>query len=253
MRILFLGNNWVGWQVLHWLKEQREEVVGVVLHPPHKRTYGQEILASGPLNPGRIFDGSKLHEAETIDAIRTLQADIALSVLFDYLLRPEFIGLFPRGVINLHPAPLPYNRGQHPNIWSIIEGTPAGVTLHYIDDGIDTGDILAQQEVLVEPVDTGESLYRKLERVAVALFQKTWPQIKAGQVVRIPQDGQVATSHRTRDVEAIDEIDLNRAYRARDLLNLLRARTFPPYKGAYITVDGKRIYLRLQLTYEEKL
>ena len=155
-------------------------------------------------------------------------------------------------MVNLHPAYLPYNRGQYPNVWSIIEGTPAGVTLHYIDEGIDTGGIIARREVPVEPVDTGESLYRKLEATALELFRETWPLIKAGRAQCLPQDKQAGTYHRTRDIEAIDAIDQERDYKAGDLLNLLRARTFPPYKGAYFTADGKRVYLRLQLEYGQE-
>jgi len=52
-----------------------------------------------------------------------------VSVLFDYILKPDFLGMFPGGTINLNPALLPYNRGQYPNVWSIVEGTPAGATI----------------------------------------------------------------------------------------------------------------------------
>ena len=92
--------------------------------------------------------------------------------MFGYILRPNFLRLIPRGCVNVHPALLPYNRGAYPNVWSIVDGSPAGVTIHFVDEGIDTGDIIAQAQVVIEPVDTGESLYRKLERGAVALFPK---------------------------------------------------------------------------------
>src|SRR5205823_2904000 len=156
-----------------------------------------------------------------------------LSVLFDYILSGKFLALFPRGCLNLHPALLPYNRGEYPNVWSIVEGTPSGVTLHYIDEGIDTGDIIAQKAVPVDPVDTGETLYRKLEQASVVLFKETWPHVCAGRAPRIPQILTTGTQHKRRDVETIDEIDLNRSYIAGDLINILRSRTFPPYRGAY--------------------
>ena len=57
---------------------------------------------------------------------------------------------------------LPYNRGMHPWYWSIVDETPAGVTIHFIDENIDEGHIIAQKEVLIDPTDTGESLYGKL-------------------------------------------------------------------------------------------
>lgn len=253
LRILFLGNNWVGWQVARWLREREEEIVGLVVHPPHKRKYGEEIIGSLNLEPQKVFDGSLLHQPETLESIRTLRVDLALSILFDYILKQNFIQLFHAGVINLHPAYLPFNRGQYPNVWSIVEGTPSGVTLHYIDAGIDTGDIIAQKEVEVEPADTGESLYRKLEKECVALFQETWPLIETGKVTRVPQEKRAGTYHRVQDIDKIDEVKLDSTYTARDLINILRARTFPPYKGAYFIENGKRVYMRLRLSYEQDL
>lgn len=250
MKIVYLGNNRVGWQVLSWLKEQGEDIVGLVTHPPHKQKFGKEIEKTANLAPEYVFDGSKLRLKETVTRIKKLNPDIGISILFDYILRPEFLHCFPHGVINLHPSFLPYNRGQYPNVWSIIDGTPAGVTLHYIDERIDTGDIISQYQVVVEAVDTGETLYRKLEHAALSLFQDTWPLIKSKQASRRPQESG-GSIHRTSDVENVDRIDLERIYTARELINILRARTFPPYRGAYFEVNGKRVYMRLQLEHED--
>jgi methionyl-tRNA formyltransferase len=253
MRILFLGNNWVGWQVVRWLWEQNEQIVGLVVHPPHKRKYGDEIMRSAQVSPSHIFDGAQLRQPEVLQAIKALQPDIGLSVLFGYILRPEFLDLFPFGVVNLHPAYLPYNRGAYPNVWSIVERTPAGATLHYVDAGVDTGDIIAQRQVPIDPVDTGETLYRKLEQACIDLFRESWPLIRSGRAPRVQQDEGEGTYHRTHDVEQIDTIDLNRTYTARELTDIIRARTFSPYPGAYFIYQGRKVYLRLQLLYEEQL
>ena len=174
MRILYMGNNWVGWQVLKWLKTQHEQIAGLVVHPTQKQRYGKEIIEAAGLPSERIFEGPRLTQPEVVASIRRLEPDIGLSILFDYILKPELISIFPKGVINLHPAYLPYNRGQYPNVWSIIEGTPSGVTLHYIDNKVDTGDIIARKKVPVAITDTGETLYRKLERASVSLFKNTY-------------------------------------------------------------------------------
>lgn len=252
MRIIYLANNRVGWQILSWLKEQGEEIVGLVVHPPQKGKYRDELLNEVTIgNPTCVFEAPDIHHPETIKAIHALQPDIALSVFFGYILKPEFLNLIPEGCINIHPAYLPYNRGSYPNVWSIIEGTPAGATIHYIDTGIDTGDIIAQEQIPIEPVDTGETLYRKQEEASITLFQKTWPLIRTKQAPCIPQPHQEGTFHRKKDVVQIDHIDLDRSYAARDLINIIRARTFFPYKGAYIEEGGRRVYLQLQLAYEE--
>jgi methionyl-tRNA formyltransferase len=250
---VFLGNNWVGWQVLKFLKEQNENIVGLVVHPQGKRKFGKEIISAANVNGNRIIEGQTLRQPEVLEAIKTFQPDIGVSILFDYVLKTEFLALFPLGVVNLHSSYLPYNRGQYPNVWSIVEGTPAGVTLHYIDEGIDTGDLIAQEEVAVEPVDTGETLFRKLEQTCIELFQKTWPLIRAGKAQRIIQNKVEGTYHTTRDVDRIDAIDLDKTYTARELIDVIRARTFKPYKGAYFVDQNRKIYMRMQLFYEEQL
>jgi methionyl-tRNA formyltransferase len=252
MRVLFLGNNWVGWQVVRWLRQQQEEIAGIVLHPNHKRSYGEEIIRSAGVDATRIFDGSRLREPEVLNALRGLEPEIAVSALFGYILRDEFLSLPPAGCVNLHPAFLPYNRGAFPNVWSIIDGTPAGATLHYIDAGVDTGDIIARRQVRVEPIDTGESLYRRLERACVELFIENWPLLRAGKAPRESQLGERGTCHRVRDAAQIDEIDPEASYTAKELIDLIRARTFPPHPGAYFRCAGRKVYLRLQLSYEEE-
>jgi len=247
-----MGNNWVGWQVIQWLKEQNEAIEGLVLHPPGKEKYAREIREAGNLPEHRIFDGSKINEPEVVEKIRQFSPDIGISVLFNYIFKKEIIDLFPEGIINVHPAYLPYNRGQYPNVWSLIEETPSGVTLHYIDEGIDTGKIIAKETVVVEAVDTGLTLYSKLEQKSVELFKKTWPLIKAGNVSTMEQERDQGTYHRTSDVQKIDEIQLDQNYKGKEIINILRARTFPPHKGAYFRVDGKKVYMRLELEYEDE-
>jgi len=251
MRILYLGNNWVGWQALTWLKQQGENIVGLVVHPPNKQKFGEEIIQTANLPAEKVFDGSQLRDPQVLDSIHALSPDIGISVLFGYILRPAFLDMFCNGCINLHPAYLPYNRGAYPNVWSIVDGTPAGTTLHYIDKGIDTGAIIAQHQVAVAPIDTGETLYKKLEMASLELFQETWLLIRQGQVNTIRQLNSEGTYHATKDVAAIDAIDLDKQYTARELLNILRARTFPPYPGAYFEIDGRKVYLQLTLRYGE--
>jgi methionyl-tRNA formyltransferase len=185
-----------------------------------------------------------------VEAIAELKPDIGISVFFGYLLSEGSLRVMLKGCLNLHPALLPYNRGAHPNVWSIVEGTPAGATMHYVDRGVDTGDIVSQKQVSVDPVDTGESLYRKLERACLDLFEEVWPLVRAGRAPRTPQSNQEGSHHRTRDLARIDEIDLDRSYNARELIDIIRARTFPPYPGACFRVEGRKVHLRLQLAYE---
>lgn len=250
-RVFVMANNRLGASVVAWLRAQDVELGGLAIHPQERRRYGDEILEAAGLPARRIFDGSRLEDPTVLELIGALGCDLGVSVLFGYIVRPPFLALFPRGVVNLHPALLPYNRGAQPNVWAIVDGTPAGATLHYIDPGVDTGDVIAQAQTEVSSVDTGETLYHKLERDSLTLFQKAWPALADGTAPRSPQSGE-GTHHRTRDRATIDEIDLDRSYRAGDLINILRATTFPPYHGAFFRVGGQRIYLRLQLEAEKE-
>jgi len=240
IRVLYLGNNWLGQQILGYLlQHDGTDVVGVVKDSTLE-------LPSGP-----SWNSNQLKDPEALKQIAILRPDIGVSVLYSHILKPAFLDLFPLGVINLHPSLLPYNRGQYPNVWSIVERTPAGVTLHYVDDGIDTGGIICQREVSVSLSDTGQSLYWKLMIAGLAMLCEEWPKIIERPTPLSRKQEGPATYHRTEDVQKIDCIDLDEMYRAGDLINILRARTFAPYRGAYFMDRGKKVYMELHLSQEE--
>jgi methionyl-tRNA formyltransferase len=222
----------------------------LILHDPARRRFGDEIVEAAGTPQRRVFAASRLAEPSLGDAIAESGVEIGVSVLFGEILRRPLRDRIPDGIVNLHPAYLPWNRGAYPNVWSIVDSTPAGVSLHWIDEGVDTGDLIGRRRVVVDAADTGESLYRRLEDSALELFRELWPLLREG---RAPRQAQEAggSVHRVRDVEAIDEVDLDRSYRAGDLLNLLRARTFPPHRGAYFRDGERRVYLELRLIPEE--
>lgn len=250
---MFFGNNRVGLEVLRWLVSEGEDIAAVVVHPKAAGRYTDEIVRASGLPADRIIEAPDLTDFRVLDRIRALRPDIGVSCFFGYIMKQPVLDLFPRGCLNVHPALLPYNRGRHPNIWSIVERTPAGATMHYVDAGVDTGDVISQRRVEASPYDTGATLYVRLEEACIDLFKQTWPQIAAGTARAHPQDHSAATSHRAKDVERIDRIDLARTYTALELIDILRARTFSPYSGAFFEENGERVYLRLQLLKESEL
>lgn len=250
MNIFYLANNENGWRILKYLKENNEKIIGLAIHPDYKAKFKDEIISVSGLPEDKIFDGSSICGKEVLEKIRNLKADIAVSINFDYILTSEFIDFFPYGCINLHTGYLPYNRGAYPNVWAIVDGTPAGVTLHYIDAGIDTGQIISQKEVVVNITDTGKILYEKLEEEAHRLFIESWPLVKDGKATPQKQ-ANVGTFHKVKDTDKIDKIEPDKFYKAIDLINIIRARTFPPYKGAYLEYKDEKIYLELKLYKED--
>jgi methionyl-tRNA formyltransferase len=252
MRVLYLTNNLLGRDILKWLLDNNKcEVVGLVIHPDSKAKYKKEILDIYPGDDDSIILGNELHNEVNIEKIKKMNVDLGISISFDYLIRKEVFNLPGKGCVNLHTAYLPYNRGQYPNVWAIVENTPAGITLHKIDDKIDTGEIISQVEVPIEPYDTGLSLFNKLQAGAFELFRDSWELLEADKIEHTDQRNLEGTYHRTKDVENIDEIDLEKKYRAQYLIDVLRARSFPPYDGAYFMINGKKIFMRLEL-YEEQ-
>ncbi|MDR1912465.1 MAG: hypothetical protein LBQ52_09005 [Helicobacteraceae bacterium] len=120
------------------------------------------------------------------------------------------IETLPHSVINLHIGYLPYNRGASPNIWSFIENTPCGVTIHEIDQGIDTGDILLQEKIVFDKkLETLASAYKKSSDLIQELFRKNWQALKNQTISPIKQPNG-GSYHNSKALEAFKEaIDYN--------------------------------------------
>jgi len=254
MNVFLMADYRVGWQVATYLKAQQENVVGLAIHPPEfehelNRGYTKKIIDTFRLPAHQIFAAKTIHQPENLERIKALKPDVILTVLWGFLLKPEFIAIPPKSCINFHAAYLPYNRGHNPNVWSIIDATPAGVTLHYINPGIDSGDIIAQRIVPIESTDTGATLYAKLMESFMPLFKETWPKIKTDTAPRQKQDESAATIHYGKNFASLNQIDLEKKYTAAELINLLRSRTFRPFPAAYFMENGKKVYVRVQLEY----
>lgn len=252
MRIFLLANNIVGLKVTEFLTSHGETIVGLAIHEKDKQKYTQEIIKASALPKDLIFKAKSLRDPKTIEKIKNLKPDIIISAFWGYILKPELFNIPSLGTINLHPGFLPYNRGVNPNVWPFIENTPAGVTLHYIDEGTDTGDIIARKKVKIKPNHTAAEINDITLSEIVKLFIKTWPLIKSGKNKRIPQKtlGNF-TFHKIKDLEILDTIDLDKEYKACDLINFLRSRSYPDRYYAHYYDHGKKVYIRVNLSYDQ--
>jgi methionyl-tRNA formyltransferase len=104
--------------------------------------------------------------------LKTIKPDLIVSYNYKYIIPKEILKNFK--IINLHISYLPYNRGAHPNIWSHLENTPKGVTIHFIDEGIDTGDIIVQKKVVLSENLTLKESYKKLHLHMQLLFKQNF-------------------------------------------------------------------------------
>jgi methionyl-tRNA formyltransferase len=107
--------------------------------------------------------------------------DIGVSFGYRHILKPNILSLCR--FINLHISYLPWNRGADPNLWSWIDDTPKGVTIHAIDEGLDTGDIITQRFVEMGAQTTLKTSYDTLTKAMIELFEESWPSIRTGALV----------------------------------------------------------------------
>lgn len=154
MKVLFLGDSQN--ELVKWLKRQGEDVVAT---------------------------------SDKVDffQMKKISPEIIISCNYRYILPKNIIDYPKNGAINLHIAYLPWNRGADPNIWSHLENTPKGVTIHYMDEGIDTGDIIVQQKSEFDEDDTLRSSYYKLQHIIKELFKQNWWAIREGECPRTKQ------------------------------------------------------------------
>lgn len=166
-----------------------------------------KILVLGPYRQDiisylRTFDDQVLCQEDRIIEEKIINAkyDFIISYRYRYIIPKSVVEYYKNRIINLHISLLPWNRGADPNLWSFLEDTPKGVTIHYINEGLDKGDIIAQKEVFFSDVETLRTSYDRLTKEIEILFKKVWPDIREGKNSRYLQKGK-GTYHRLKDKE----------------------------------------------------
>ncbi len=191
MRVIFIGQAPFGADALKYLLEQGENVVGVVTVPdvpgqkkpnPVKEVAQEKGL---PLIQPRGMRGAEVHEW-----VKELSPDLLALAFVTDIVPGSLIQLATHGGINFHPSLLPKYRGGTAINWAVLSGEKeTGVTIHYIDEGLDTGDIIIQEKVDIDPDDTVVSLYfNKLYPLGVKMVAEAVKLIREGRAPRIPQD-----------------------------------------------------------------
>lgn len=144
----------------------------------------------------------KIQNKLDLTMVQQLQPSFIVSFNYRHIISKEVLEAMPGRVINLHTSYLPYNRGSSPNFFSFLDNTKKGVTIHMMDENLDTGDILCQKELFFdEEQETFESSYNKLIEEITSLFCETWEDIKKGTLMPKKQEGE-GTCHRMRELEA---------------------------------------------------
>ena len=149
---------------------------------------------------------SQTEDKINLDFLTRENFSFLISYGYRHVLSKEILEKFPNRAINLHLAYLPWNRGSDPNFWSFVENTPKGVTIHFLDEGVDTGDIIIQREICFDSErETLATSYAELRLLIEDLFKKHWQEIKHGTCTRRKQTGP-GSSHRSKDMERFSSL-----------------------------------------------
>ncbi len=237
--VLFSYYGDIGARVLEGLLAQGEEVLAVVARTSLKRPdYEPSVVRVAYRSYIPVYRPVDVNDPPFVEEMRRLSPDFFLSMYSGRLFREGLLSLPRVGCINMHNSLLPRWRGQWPSLWGLVNGdTEGGQTIHWLDPGTDTGDIIAQRVLPIDPEDTGGTFGQKLVDMGVPFFLEVWPEIKAGRAPRIPQGSTPATTcaaPREEDWLIPWERD---ALRVRN-----HVRGFgPPMAGAVTSLGGRRV------------
>lgn len=154
-------------------------------------------------------DHTIVHMDDPIDENIISLFDYCISFGYRHIIKKPVIEAISNNIINLHISYLPYNRGSHPNFWSFYDNTPSGVTIHKLDEGLDTGDILVQKRLEFDiEKETFASTYEKLIVEIETLFKENCDDILNNIITPVPQTGE-STYHRSSDLPNIESWNIN--------------------------------------------
>lgn len=194
-KIALFANGDVGLSIAKYLINQPDEVAVLFLAGQYQEM-DKEILDVFAELPKLqvIFGDFRQDLIGNLKLLNDQSFNTIITVYWPYIIPKEVLDLAELSV-NFHPALLPRNRGWYPHVHNLIDGSPAGVTLHKLTTNADEGDIWAQKVVEVEPWDCAGDLYKKLQHEITKLFIETWPQIKYSAIEAQPQDNSGASYH----------------------------------------------------------
>ncbi|WP_291869714.1 methionyl-tRNA formyltransferase [Maribacter sp.] len=192
LRIVFMGTPDFAVTTLATIVEAQYNVVGVITAPDRPAGRGRKLNTSAVKNYAleknlKILQPTNLKDTTFLEELKVLDANLQIVVAFRML--PKAVWQMPKyGTFNLHASLLPQYRGAAPINWAIINGeTKTGVTTFYIDDKIDTGEIILQEETSISTEDTAGTLHDKLMHLGAALVLKTLDAIKNDKVALVKQ------------------------------------------------------------------
>lgn len=241
-RILFMGTPDFAVPSLELLITRGYRLIGVVTQPDRPKGRGRSftpppVKVIAEKNGLQVLQPERVRDEEFLAGFRKLSPDMVALVAFGQILPREIIESPALGCLNVHPSLLPKYRGAAPMNWTLIRGeTRTGVTIMRMDEGVDSGDILLQEDVGIEPEETFGSLHDRLAVKGADMLAAAIDMSVGGTIIRTPQDHAAATyAPRLKKEDTMVNWDTN----AHDIVNLIRGLS--PFPCASTILDGKQL------------
>lgn len=240
MRIVFMGTPEFSVPTLVSLIESSHQVIGVVTQPDKPKGRGKEVIST-PIKAKAleynipVYQPQRVKEESFIDEMKRLNPDIIIVIAFGQLISKALLDIPKYGCINIHASLLPKLRGAAPIQQAILDGEKeTGITIMYMDVGLDTGDMLLKKSIPIEKKETGGSLHDKLSVMGGELILETLEQLEKGTLVRIKQEDELSTYAGMLD-KAMGQIDFSKS--AVEIERWVRGLN--PWPSAYTMLHGK--------------
>ena len=254
MRILFMGTPDFAEVSLEAVYNAGYKIIGVVTNPHKPKGRGMKMIAS-PVKKFALEKNIPIYQPlkirnniEFIEEIKRLNPDVICVVAYGKILPKELLEIPKLGCINVHGSLLPKYRGAAPIQWAVLNGDKTtGITTMYMDEGMDTGDMILKQEVEIGKDETTGELWNRLSKIGGELLIETLKQLEQGIAPRIKQ-GEEFTTAPMLDKE-MAKIDWENKT-ATEIKNLVRGLN--PIMGAYSYINGKKIKLWKVQHFEEE-
>lgn len=242
MKIVFMGTPDFASGALEALIEAGHEITAVYTQPDKPKGRGKEVQMTPVKEVALkhnipVYQPVRIKNAEEVEVLRGISADIYVVAAFGQILSQEILDIPKYGCVNIHASLLPKYRGAAPIQWAVIDGEEkTGVTIMQMNAGCDTGDILYTKEYVLDPKETGASLFDKLMVLGAKAIVEALPLIEAGKLTPIPQNDAEAT-HAAKLTKELGKLDFNKP--AAILERLIRGLNSWP--SAYTSFRNKQL------------
>lgn len=243
MKVVFMGTPDFSVGTLEAILAAGHEVAGVVTQPDKPKGRGKAMQAppvklAAMAHELSVYQPVKVRDPEFIEILKDLKPDVIVVVAFGQIIPAAILDLPPLGCINVHASLLPKYRGAAPIQWAVIDGEEeSGVTIMYMDTGLDTGDMLAKTVVPLAEDETGGSLFDKLSEAGAQLLVKTLAELEQGRVgpEKQPKDSPTPYARMIKKSDGLINWNLD----AGSIERLIRGLN--PWPSAYSHMDGKTL------------